>query len=434
MSIVGRDIYPSHLASRLKSLLLLGAARIPGHPPTTRKDSPGLPDPRQLANSYLPPTPLRRGLRWLRPLTKTGPPAATNWPAGVKVRKVPLTARRLTAEGHPAASALIPLRPAAAPIPAPSPPTGNLTPTTPGPWTPSHGDRGARASRRPGEGPRRTRIVRPPRQQQPRRGSALQCPPATQPALPLEVRGAAPLPWMAWRALRVADHPSHIYLPDTARVESGTSMFRGPNVSGRGMFLYGVVCARVIPSIQSGPPGQSQTPALSTLNEIEAAARRQLVNILERGSGPHTSRPPACSMPMSQPTSAPTGIVRPSRPAIPLSPPRQLANASRSGPVPHTSRPVTRKCPDGMCSATSVGRQLALFDRHDRPSPIASPPTGKRFEERSGPPHVHAHVPSPPGRQLALFDRHDRPTHPWFPATTPKALLGRQCQLANWQD
>ncbi|BDD56270.1 hypothetical protein MAP00_001743 [Monascus purpureus] len=94
MSIVGRDIYPS--PTQILTLLG-GAARIPGHPPTTRKDSPGLPDPRQLANSYLPPTPLRRGLRWLRPLTKTGPPAATNWPAGVKVRKVPLTARRLTA-------------------------------------------------------------------------------------------------------------------------------------------------------------------------------------------------------------------------------------------------------------------------------------------------------------------------------------------------
>ncbi|BDD56264.1 hypothetical protein MAP00_001737 [Monascus purpureus] len=273
MSIVGRDIYPSHLASRLKSLPYWGAARIPGHPPTTRKDGPGLPDPRQLANSYLPPTPLRPDLRWLRPLAKTGPPAATNWPAGVKVRKVPLTARRLTARPPSGGIRVDPSSARGPSIPAPSPPTGNLTPTTPGPWTPQpRGSRG-QASRRPGEGPRRTRIVRPPRQQQPRRGSALQCPPATQPALPLEVRGAAPLPWMAWRALRVADHPSHIYLPDTARVESGTSMFRGPNVSGRGMFLYGVVCARVIPSIQSGPPGQSQTPALSTLNEIEAAAR-----------------------------------------------------------------------------------------------------------------------------------------------------------------
>ncbi|BDD64427.1 hypothetical protein MAP00_009252 [Monascus purpureus] len=155
-------------------------------------------------------------------------------------------------------------------------------------------------------------------------------------------------------------------------------------------------------------------------------------------------------MPMSQPTSAPTGIVRPSRPAIPLSPPPPTGKRfeERSGP-PHVAaghpemprrhvqwcvsldaRPgpespqPPRLAANWHCSTVTTGH------------PPIAPPRQLANVLRSGPapPHVHAHVPSPPGRQLALFDRHDRPTHPWFPATTPKALLGRQCQLANWQD
>ncbi|BDD56269.1 hypothetical protein MAP00_001742 [Monascus purpureus] len=154
-------------------------------------------------------------------------------------------------------------------------------------------------------------------------------------------------------------------------------------------------------------------------------------------------------MPMSQPTSAPTGIVRPSRPAIPLSPPPPTGKRfeERSGPphvaAGHPEMPrrhvqwcVSRMPVPGLKARSHLGWPPTGIVRPSRPAiPLSPPPpTGKRFEERSGPPHVHAHVPSPPGRQLALFDRHDRPTHPWFPATTPKALLGRQCQLANWQD
>lgn len=47
-------------------------------------------------------------------------------------------------------------------------------------------------------------------------------------------------------------------------------MFPGPKVVLGGQVLYVVVRARVIFPIQSGPPDQSQTPALSILSEIRS--------------------------------------------------------------------------------------------------------------------------------------------------------------------
>ncbi|BDD64422.1 hypothetical protein MAP00_009247 [Monascus purpureus] len=432
MSIVGRDIYPSHLASRLKSLPYWGGLR--ASPDTHQRPArtvPACPTPANWRILTYPPRRCDGASGGCGRSPRPGRPPPPTGLLGLRSAKS-LLPRAASRQGrHPAASALIPLRPAAAPIPAPSPPTGNLTPTTPGPWTPSHGDRGARASRRPGEGPRRTRIVRPPRQQQPRRGSALQCPPATQPALPLEVRGAAP-PAVDGLARPAGGGPPfphissghrqgrkwHIYVPGSKRVWEGD------------VFVWGGLCTGHS-SIQSGPPGQSQTPALSTLNEIEAAARRQLVNILERGPPVRQlalfdrhDRPSPYRLPANWQTLR--GAVR-----SPTRRGRSPGNAQTAcavvcfldaRPGPESPQPP-RLAANWHCSTVTTGHP-----------PIASPPTGKRFEERSGPPHVHAHVPSPPGRQLALFDRHDRPTHPWFPATTPKALLGRQCQLANWQD
>ncbi|BDD56267.1 hypothetical protein MAP00_001740 [Monascus purpureus] len=429
MSIVGRDIYPSHLASRLKSLPYWGGLR--ASPDTHQRPArtvPACPTPANWRILTYPPRRCDGASGGCGRSPRPGRPPPPTGLLGLRSAKS-LLPRAASRQGrHPAASALIPLRPAAL---HPRPIAAKLATSAhhPRPLDPQpRGSRGPGVPP-PGRGPTAHphRAPAPAAATTPRLCVAVS---TGHPASPCRSRSAAPPPAVDGLARPAGGGPPfphissghrqgrkwHIYVPGSKRVWEG-------------MFLYGVVCARVIPSIQSGPPGQSQTPALSTLNEIEAAAR-QLVNILERGPAPHVAaaRLLHAHVPAHQCANWHCSTVTTGHP--PIASPANWQTL-RGGPVPHTSRPVTRKCPDGMCSATSVGRQLALFDRHDRPSPYRLPRQLANVL-RSGP-APHTSMPMFQAHQGANWRCSTVTTGRPIPGSLPRRQRPFLAVSANWQ-